>query len=138
MKSIDLTMKQAGVKVLRAVNKFEGSIIVALSDVYSLNDGLVDRAFMSIFTKSLESKGMLNPILLSTEEGFKSKTREFDKRPQPDDSGCMYRCMIGNNRYKYAVDNGYTHIEALVIDDYDELKSTHRKTFLEPRKMQRN
>jgi hypothetical protein len=124
-----------GIKVLKAQKKFKGSIIVPLSDIYSLNDNLQDKAFDKIFQKSLEAKGMLNPILLSTEEGFKTNTHLFDRRPQPENIEQSYRCMIGNNRYKYARDNGYTHIECLVIDDLAELKKIHRETFLEPRKM---
>lgn len=122
-------------QVLRAVNKYPDSVIVALSDIYSLNDNLQDKAFDKIFTNSLKKNGMLNPILLSTEEGFHSNTRPFDRRPQPEHVEQMYRCLIGNNRYKYAVDNGYTHIECLVIDDLEKLKEIHHKTFLEPRKM---
>jgi hypothetical protein len=133
----EITM-QDGAKVLEAVNKYEGSSIVAISDIFSLNDNLRDSNFFNIFNKSMQAKGMLNPILLSSEEGFKSNTHPFDRRPQPDDSGKMYRCMIGNNRFKYAVEHGYTHIEALVVDNLQELKRLHNETFLEPRKMQRN
>jgi hypothetical protein len=128
---------QVGVKVLRAQNKYPDSIIVSLSDIYSLNDNLRDSNFQNTFQKSLALKGMLNPILLSTEEGFKSNTHPFDRRPQPEYIEQTYRCMIGNNRYKYAVENGYTHIECLVIDDLVTLKNMNRKTFLEPRKMLR-
>ena len=129
------TTQQVGVKVLKAQNKFDNSVILSLKEIYSLNDNLQDKAFDKIFTRSLESKGMLNPILVSTEEGFKNNTHPFDRRPQPETIEQAYRCMIGNNRYKYAVDNGYTHIECLVLDDLETLKTTHRKTFLEPRKM---
>lgn len=135
MSDTSKTMKQDGVKVLATSVKHEGTIIVALSDIYSLNDNLRDSSFQNTFTKSLKAKGMLNPILLSTEAGFKSNTHPFDRRPQPDNSGKLYRCMIGNNRYRYAEENGYTHIEALVIDDLEELRRKHRETFLEPRKM---
>jgi hypothetical protein len=128
---------QDGIKVLRSQNKYPDSIIVHLDDIYSLNDNLRDSNFQNTFQKSLALKGMLNPILLSTEEGFKTNTRPFDRRPQPEHIEQMYRCMIGNNRYKYAVDNGYTHIECLVIDDLITLKQMHNKTFLEPRKMLR-
>ena len=124
-------------QVLRAQNKYPDSKIIALTDIYSLNDNLRDSNFQNTFQKSLALKGMLNPILLSTEEGFKTNTHPFDRRPQPEHVEQMYRCMIGNNRYKYAVDNGYTHIECLVIDDLITLKNMHRKTFLEPRKMLR-
>ena len=130
-----LPPRMVGINVLKAQNKFEGSIIVPLDDIYSLNDNLQDKAFEKIFHRSLETKGMLNPILLTTEEGFKSTTHPFDRRKQPESIQQKYRCMIGNNRYKYAKENGYTHVECLVIDDLDELKLVHRKTFIEPRKM---
>ena len=132
-----MTTMQDGIKVLRSQNKYPDSIIVHLDDIYSLNDNLRDSNFQNTFQKSMSLKGMLNPILLSTEEGFKTNTHPFDRRPQPEHVDQMYRCMIGNNRYKYAVDNGYTHIECLVIDDLITLKNMHRKTFLEPRKMLR-
>lgn len=135
MSDTNKTTTQDGVKVLAAVKKYEGSVIVALDDIYSLNDNLRDSNFLNVFHKSLKAKGMLNPILLSTEEGFKNETHPFDRRPQPEDSGKLYRCMIGNNRYRYAEENGYTHIEALVIDDLNKLKHIHNETFLEPRKM---
>ena len=122
-------------QTLKCSQKHEGTEIVALDDIYSLNDNLQDKAFEKIFNNSLKEKGMLNPILLSTEEGFRNNTKPFDRRPQPEHVDKKYRCLIGNNRYKYAIDNGYTHIECLVIDDLEQLKATHRKTFLEPRKM---
>ena len=124
-------------QVLRAVNKYSDSVIISLSDIFSLNDNLRDSNFQNTFQKSMNMKGMLNPILVSTENGFKTNTHPFDRRPQPEDVEQMYRCMIGNNRYKYAVDNGYTHIECLIIDDLITLKAMHNKTFLEPRKMLR-
>jgi hypothetical protein len=125
------------VQVLRAVNKYSDSVIISLADIFSLNDNLRDSNFQNTFQKSMNMKGMLNPILVSTENGFKTNTHPFDRRPQPEDVEQMYRCMIGNNRYKYAVDNGYTHIECLIIDDLITLKTMHNKTFLEPRKMLR-
>jgi hypothetical protein len=126
---------QDGIKVLRAENDYEGSVIVHLDDIYSLNDNLRDSNFQNTFQKSLKAKGMLNPLLISTEEGFKSNTHPFDRRPQPEYIEQKYRCMIGNNRYRYAKENGYTHIECLIVDDLETLKRLHRKTFIEPRKM---
>lgn len=126
---------QESKRTLKCSQSHEGTKLVALEDIYSLNDNLQDKAFDKIFKNSLETKGMLNPILLSTEEGFRNNTRPFDRRPQPEHVDKKYRCLIGNNRYKYAVDNGYTHIECLVIDDLEKLKEMHHKTFLEPRKM---
>ena len=122
-------------QVLKAINKFEGSVILPLEDIYSLNDNLRDSNFQNTFQKSLKAKGMLNPLLVSTEEGFKSNTHPFDRRPQPEYIDQLYRCMIGNNRYRFAKENGYTHIECLIVDELETLKRLHRKTFIEPRKM---
>ena len=124
-------------QVLKAVNRYPDSVIIALDAIFSLNDNLRDSNFFNTFHKSMSMKGMLNPILVSTEQGFKTNTHPFDRRPQPDSVEQMYRCMIGNNRYKYAVENSYTHIECLIIDDLITLKAMHNKTFLEPRKMLR-
>jgi hypothetical protein len=126
---------QDGIKVLRAENEYEDSVIVHLGDIYSLNDNLRDSNFQNTFQESLKAKGMLNPLLISTEEGFKSNTHPFDRRPQPEYIEQKYRCMIGNNRYRYAKENGYTHIECLIVDELETLKRLHRKTFIEPRKM---
>ena len=122
-------------QVLKAINKYEGSVILPLEDIYSLNDNLRDSNFQNTFQKSLRAKGMLNPLLVSTEEGFKSNTHPFDRRPQPECIDQLYRCMIGNNRYRFAKENGYTHIECLIVDELETLKRLHRKTFIEPRKM---
>ena len=103
-------------QVLRAVNKYSDSAIIALADIYSLNDNLRDSNFQNTFQKSLNMKGMLNPILVSTEQGFKTNTHPFDRRPQPEHIEQISRCMIGNTRNTYAVDNGSTHIECIIID----------------------
>lgn len=107
-----------------------------LSDINSVNDNLNDKAFDNILKKSLETKGMLNPLLVCTDKDFKETSiRQFERRPVPEEITETYRCMIGNNRYKYAVANGYTHIDCHVVKNYDELKEAHRATQIEPRKM---
>lgn len=129
-------MSQDGSKVLASKNKLGGTIIVALSDIYSLNDNLQDKAFDAILTKSLSTRGMLNPILVCTDFDFKqTDIRNFERRPVADEIVETYRCLIGNNRYKYAKENGYTHIECFLVRTFDEVKRAHLKTQIEPRKM---
>lgn len=129
-------MSQVGVKILGCQNKLSGTIIVPLDNINSLNDNLGDKAFDTILKKSLELKGMLNPLLICTDEDFKTTDiRRFERRPVSEHITEDYRCLIGNNRYKYAVENGYTHIECHVVRTYDEVKKAHLDTQIEPRKM---
>ena len=129
-------MKQDGVKVLRCQSNLYKTKTIPLSDINSVNDNLQDRAFDSTLKKSLETKGMLNPILVCTDKDFKqTDIRQFERRPVPEDIKETYRCIIGNNRYKYAVENGYTHIECFIVRTFDEVKKAHLKTQIEPRKM---
>lgn len=101
-----------------------------------MNDNLNDLAFEKTLKKSIASKGMLNPILVCTDKDFKqTDISNFERRPVPEDIKEKYRCLIGNNRYKFALENNYTHIECKVVTSLEELKELHRKNFIEPRKM---
>ena len=123
-------------QVLKCSQKHLDTIILAIDDIHSVNDNLQDKAFDNTLKKSLETKGMLNPILVCTDKDFKqTDIRQFERRPVPNDIEETYRCLIGNNRYKYAVANGYTHIECHIVKTFDEVKAAHRKTQIEPRRM---
>ena len=125
-----------GAKVLRCINKFGGTVIISLSDIHSVRDDVQDIVFEETLQKSLDTKGMLNPILVCTDVDFKqSDIQSFERRPVPEDIYQTYRCLIGNNRYSYAVQSGYTHIECLLVRTLDEVKKAHQQTKIEPRKM---
>jgi len=116
-------------------NKLD-TIIIPLYNINSVNDNLKDLAFENILTKSIERKGMLNPLLVCTDKDFKSTDiGKFERRPVPENITEEYRCLIGNNRYKYAVENGYTHIECHIVSTFDEVKKAHQMTQIEPRRM---
>jgi len=107
-----------------------------LTDINSVPDSIKDVAFSTKLKTSLELKGMLNPLLVCTDKDFKSTDiRSFERRPVPETITETYRCLIGNNRYRYAVENGYTHVECHIVKTYDEVKAAHRKTQIEPRRM---
>lgn len=130
------TIGQDGARVLTSINKLGGTVLLPLDDIYSLNDNLQDKAFDKIFNRSMLTKGMLNPILVCTDYDFKqTDIRNFERRPVEEDITQKYRCLIGNNRYKYAVDNGYTHIECVLVRTFTEVKKAHLLTQIEPRKM---
>lgn len=116
-------------------NKLD-TIIIPLYNINSVNDSLNDLAFENTLTKSIKQKGMLNPLLVCTDKDFKSTDiGKFERRPVPENITEEYRCLIGNNRYKYAVENGYTHIECHIVSTFDEVKKAHQMTQIEPRRM---
>lgn len=123
-------------KVLYCTNTNFEIKTLPLCDINSVNDNLQDKVFDNTLKKSLESKGMLNPLLVCRDEDFKTTDiRRFERRQVPEDIDETYRCMIGNNRYKYAIDNGFTHIDCHIVKTYDDLKKAHVATQIEPRKM---
>lgn len=123
-------------RILKCSQKLFDTVILPLNDINSVNDNLQDHAFENTLKKSLESKGMLNPLLVCTDKDFKeTDISRFERRPVPYDIKETYRCLIGNNRYKFAVENNYTHIECHLVKTFDEVKYAHEKTQIEPRKM---
>lgn len=123
-------------QILKCSQKLFETIILPLDNINSVNDNLQDHAFEKTLKKSIESKGMLHPILVCTDKDFKqTDISKFERRPVPEKIDERYRCLIGNNRYKFAVENGYTHIECHVVKTFDEVKRAHHKTEIEPRKM---
>lgn len=123
-------------RTLRCSPRSDDTVVIALQEIHSVNDNLQDKAFENTLKKSLEIRGMLHPILVCSDKDFKqTDIRLFERRPVPEDIDQKYRCLIGNNRYKYAVDNGYTHIECLVVSTFGEVKKAHQRTQIEPRRM---
>lgn len=123
-------------RILKCVQSSFDTVILPLSDINSVLDTIRDIPFSTKLKKSLEQKGMLNPILVCTDTDFKqTDIRQFENRPVSENIKETYRCLIGNNRYKYAEENGYTHIECHIVKTYEEVKKAHRKTQIEPRKM---
>lgn len=129
-------MMQDGSKTLTCLNKLSGTVIIALNNINSISDNLEDKAFDNTLSKSLLMKGMLNPILICTDKDFKqTDISRFERRPVPDIITEDYRCLIGNNRYNYARENGYTHIECHIVKTFEQVKNAHRLTQIEPRRM---
>jgi len=123
-------------QILKCSQKILDTIVLPLDNINSVNDNLQDHAFENTLKKSIELKGMLHPILVCLDKDFKqTDISKFERRPVPQDIKEKYRCLIGNNRYKFAVENGYTHIECHVVKTFEEVKLAHHKTQIEPRKM---
>jgi hypothetical protein len=129
------TTKLDGAKVLTCQTDKYKTVILPLSDIYSLNDNLQDKAFEKALHTSLKFKGMLNPILVCTDEVFKTTDINFfERRPVQEEITQGYRCLIGNNRYKYAMEYGYTHIESLLVSSFKEVKQLSQTMHIEPRR----
>jgi len=123
-------------QTLRSAQKVLETVVLPLSDINSVNDNLNDVAFEKTLKKSLEQKGMLHPILVCTDEDFKqTDISRFERRHVPETILQKYRCLIGNNRIKYAKENGYTHIECHLVRTFKEAQEAHLFTQIEPRKM---
>lgn len=123
-------------QVLKCSQKHLETVILALKDINSVRDNIEDKAFDNTLTKSILIKGMLNPILVCSDKDFKqTDISRFERRPVPEDITETYRCLIGNNRYRYALENGYTHIECHIVKTFDQVKKAHSLTQIEPRKM---
>ena len=123
-------------QVLKCSQKHLETVIIALKDINSVRDNIEDKAFDNTLTKSILIKGMLNPILVCSDKDFKqTDISRFERRPVPEDITETYRCLIGNNRYRYALENGYTHIECHIVKTFEQVKKAHRLTQIEPRKM---
>lgn len=128
-------MTQVGARILKSSIR-ENVVTIPLEDINSVLDPGFHRSFNEKLAKSLELKGMLNPILVCTDEVFKTTDiRSFERRAVPGDIDETYRCLIGNNRYKYAEDNGYTHIDCVIVSSLQEVKELHRATEIPPSKM---
>ena len=122
--------------VLKCSQKLFETVILPLDNINSVSDNRQDPVFDATLKKSLETKGMIHPILVCSDKDFKqTDIRRFERRPVPEEIKEKYRCLIGNNRYKFAVENGYTHIECHVVKTFEEVKRAHHKTQIEPRKM---
>lgn len=120
--------------ILRAKNTYQGSFVETLQNICSWDRELNDASFTQRLSSSIDSKGMLNPILVMSLESYLSTPQDPFNDKYVDHTK-PFICMIGNNRYLYAKANGYTQIECLLIDDPQELSTMTRKTLIKPRKM---
>lgn len=120
--------------ILHSVNRYPSSFVENLQNICSWDMELNDPAFTAKLKASIDGKGMLNPILVMSLEGYLSSEQDpaNDKHIDP---AKQYICMIGNNRYQYALLHGYTHIECLLIDDPVELRRMTDLMLIKPRKM---
>lgn len=110
--------------ILRAQNKLEPSIVLRLDEIFwQLDDAAkMDSKFREALKKSLDERGMLWPPIVWTQKTFlefvDSKSRQ--DRTKPIDVDYHWRCAIGNNRLEYAKLSGYTEVECVVAETWQD------------------
>ena len=84
-----------------------------LLDVHSLFDlpNRTDKDYMdylAIVSDDLDKRGMEYPILVIKKDGY------WNRFPWQDDN--KMGVVTGSNRFRYALNKGYTHIEGIICD----------------------
>lgn len=110
------------------------SQIVSLSDIYWKLDlaSEMDPKFQKALHKSLSEKGMEWPIIIWEIDSYavngdfpKPKFEdELKERQKP------YVCGTGSNRCKFATNNGYENISAIIITTQEEIKAIRKTTVM--------
>lgn len=105
-------------------------IQVNLADCYKMSEVEIDQKWRRAFLKSIQEKGMLNPILVCTEDKLKDELYRIFREPF-EYTGHKWRVFTGNNRFHWAVENKYTSIDAYVVQSCDDWEVLNDDTFLE-------
>ena len=105
-------------------------IQVKLADCYKMSDVEIDQKWRQHFLKSVEHRGMLNPILVCTESKLEDELHRIFRGPF-EYTGHKWRVFTGNNRFHWALDNNYTSIDAYEVQSCDDWKILSEATFLE-------
>jgi hypothetical protein len=113
--------------VLNSKNKLEdyGHLVLSLDEVYWQLDeaALLDPKFRSALSYSLDENGMLWPPIVWTQSTFMEYYRDKPERQDPAKLVYQekpYRVAIGNNRLEYAKRKGYTHVECVLADRWQD------------------
>jgi hypothetical protein len=101
----------------RKVEGFEHKIF-SLEEVYWKLDeaAVLDRNFRKAVTDSFDSEGIIWPPIVWTQETYMAFLEEGNKKHDTYKDLKItqtYRVSLGNNRFEYAKDKGFTHIECV-------------------------
>jgi len=111
-------------KILKAVdNNYKGDI-VKVSDCKML--GIVRDETYKYVKPSLLKDGMKYPILITDFETYKKEwlTNNWSE----NDS--KYGVVMGNQRLKFAIEQGYEYIEAKFVNSKSERNKIQRETYI--------
>jgi len=110
-------------------------IQVQLEDCYKMSDVEIDQVWRQSFLKSVSTQGMLNPILVCTEDTLEKELYQIFRGPF-EYTGHLWRVFTGNNRFHWALDNNYTTIDAYEITSCEDWHQLNRDTFLEAKQFE--
>lgn len=124
--------------VLHSKNSLEDfkQVVLSLDEVYWQLDeaAILDPKFRAALAYSLDSNGMLWPPIVWTQKTFMDYYSANPSRQDPTklvDQDKSYRVAIGNNRFNYAKIRGYTHIECVIADKWEDKDSILKITEME-------
>ena len=63
--------------------------------------------YLAIVSDDMDKRGMENPILVIKKDGY------WNRFPWQDDN--KMGVVTGSNRFRYALNKGYTHIEGIIV-----------------------
>lgn len=111
--------------ILKPQNKLEPSITLRLDEIFwQLDDAAkMDRKFREALKKSLDERGMLWPPIVWTQDTFLKYYEANPRRQDPTKPVHIpqtWRCAIGNNRLEYARLSGYTEIECVIAETWED------------------
>lgn len=109
-------------KVLKAKNKIKDSDFYFINDLFSLPNRK-DKNFLEyqekIF-KDISLNGMTNPIIITLKKYYWSKLSwKYENK---------YGIVCGSKRYRYALENNYDKIEAVLVKSKLEYINLWKKT----------
>ena len=97
-----------------------------LLDVHSLFDlpNRTDKDYMdylAVISDDMDKRGMEHPILVIEKDNY------WNRFPWQDDT--KMGVVTGSNRFRYALDKGYTHIEGIIVKDKSDWFGLWEKTY---------
>jgi len=78
--------------------------------------------YLDTMFKELDEKGMMYPIFVIEKDNY------WNRFPWREDN--KMGVVTGSNRFRYAIERGYTHIESIVVKDRGDWFPLWEKTFI--------
>jgi len=98
--------------------------LIKLDDLFDLPNRSDENymEYLSTVFKDMDKRGMENPILVIRKEGY------WNRMPWTG-TDTQLGVVTGSNRYRYAVDRGYTHIEGIICKNRGDWFPIWESTF---------
>tara|TARA_A100001011_G_scaffold49120_1_gene46903 strand:- start:284 stop:667 length:384 start_codon:yes stop_codon:yes gene_type:complete len=77
--------------------------------------------YLAVISEDMDKRGMEHPILVIKKDNY------WGTFPWQDDN--KMGVVTGSNRFRYALDKGYTHIESIIVNGRNDWFPLWRETF---------